>query len=54
MNDPCYGLTKPLTREVRQAFVADVSPLAVKAEADHGVPAPILVNRPGFSGCYSV
>ncbi len=42
MNDPCYGPTKPLTRELRQSFVADVSPLALKAEADYGVPAPIL------------
>lgn len=42
MNDPCYGPTKPLTQELRQGFVADISPIAVKAEADHGVPAPIL------------
>ena len=42
INDPCYGPTKPLTPELRQGFVTDISPLAVKAEADHGVPAPIL------------
>ena len=52
MNEPCYGPTETLTPELRQGFVADVSPLAVKAEADHGVPAPILaamsINESGY------
>ena len=40
--DSCYGPTKLLTQELWQGFVAEVSLLVVKEEADHGVPASVL------------
>ena len=52
LSDPCYGPTRPLTQELRKAFVDEIGPLAKKAEADHGIPAPILaamsVNESGY------
>ncbi|UCI19918.1 glucosaminidase domain-containing protein [Mesorhizobium sp. B2-1-8] len=42
MNGKCYGPTKTLTPELKAAFVEEVSALAIKAEHDHGIPAPIL------------
>ncbi|BCG73348.1 hypothetical protein MesoLj113a_45060 [Mesorhizobium sp. 113-1-2] len=42
MSGQCYGPTKALTPELKAAFVEEVSALAIKAEHDHGIPAPIL------------
>lgn len=42
LSDDCYGPTKPLTPELRAAFVAEIRPLAANAERDHGIPAPIF------------
>jgi len=38
----CYGPTKPLTPELRAAFVSEIRPLATKAERDYGIPAAIF------------
>ena len=38
----CYAPTKPLAAELRTAFVAEIRPLAAKAERDHGIPAAIF------------
>jgi hypothetical protein len=42
LSDDCYGPTKPLTAELRAAFVAEIRPLAANAERDHGIPAPMF------------
>jgi hypothetical protein len=52
MGDRCYAPTLPLTLQLRETFVDDVKPLAVKAEKDHGVPAAMLaamaINESGY------
>ena len=42
LGDPCYAPQRSLTPALRTAFVAEVSTLALAAEKDHGVPAPML------------
>ena len=42
MGDECYAPTRGLTVPLRTSYAQEVSELAVKAERDHGVPAPIL------------
>jgi hypothetical protein len=42
LDDACYAPTLPLTLPLRNAFIDDIKPLAVKAEGDHGVPAAII------------
>src|SRR6516162_4913632 len=52
MGDEWYAPTRGLTVPLRTSYAQEVSELAVKAERDHGVPAPILaamaVDQSGY------